>query len=304
MIEFKNVTKSFGNIPVLKNISFQIKPGEIVGILGPNGAGKTTTLRTITGLIPPTSGEVSINNTNPLIDITVRKNIGFLAENNPLYYDMTVEEWMKYWSKIKFGEVRSTEINQAIAQSGLEEVYYRFINKLSKGYKQRVGLAQAILGKPDILILDEPTEGLDPNQRQDIHNLIKQIGQKRTVLISSHVLSEITKMCSRVLIIHKGVIAADGTPSDLSKRNSKQQVVKTLIKGKSVISTLKKLKQIDSIEESGQEDGATWYTITSGSNYDLRLEVFNLSKSNNWNLLELTRQNISLDEIFTQITHN
>ena len=303
MIQFDSVSKHFGAISVLKNISFTINEGEIVGILGPNGAGKTTTLRTLTGLLPPSRGKVTINNQDPLTEIEVRKNIGFLAENNPLYFDMTVEEWLKYWSKIKFGEIRQSEIDLSVDKSGVGEVYYRMINKLSKGYKQRVGLAQSILGSPSILVLDEPTEGLDPNQRQDIHTLIKDIGKKRTVLISSHVLSEITKMCSRVLIIHKGVIAADGSPSELSKKSNEQQIVKTLIKGKSILSNLKKLPGVSDVTEESTEDGATWFSLSSSSTKDLRSIVFDTAKTHNWTLLELTRQTVGLEEVFSQITH-
>lgn len=302
MIELHNVYKRFGEIAVLKDLNFKIGEGEVVGLLGPNGAGKTTTLRTITGLLPASRGMVSINGKNPLEDDQVKHNLGFLPENNPLYEEMTVEEWLKFWSQIKYSRVNKEEILEAVEKSGLQEVYYRPIMELSKGYRQRVGLAQAILGKPKILILDEPTEGLDPNQRHEIHNLIKDLGKKRTVVISSHVLSEISKMCSRVLIMHKGAIVADGSPESLGKTTDGEQIIEAVIEGSGVMASLRKLPGVKSVDEINEIGPGNRYVIKSKKDIDLRLDVFKASVDKKWQLYELVRKQIALEDVFAQLT--
>ena len=193
MIELKKVVKRFDQVTALDGLSFTVKKGEIVGLLGPNGAGKTTTLRVLAGVLPISQGKILVNR-QPLDKVIrqLKEKIGYLPENNPLYEEMTVEEYLYFWAEIKGldREAQSRAINLVINQTGIGEVYYRLIGNLSKGYRQRVGLSQAILTRPEILLLDEPTEGLDPNQRQQIRKLIKQLGKNRTVIVSSHVLSE------------------------------------------------------------------------------------------------------------------
>ncbi len=302
MIEFSNVSKQFGDLQVLKDLSFKIKEGEVVGLLGPNGAGKTTTLRAMTGLLPATRGTVMVDNVNPSENQDIKQNLGFLPENNPLYEEMTVEEWLGFWSTLKYQRINKDEIMDAVGKSGLKDVYYRPIGELSKGYRQRVGLAQAILGQPKILILDEPTEGLDPNQRHDIHNLIKDLGKKRTVVISSHVLSEISKMCSRVMILHKGVIVADGTPDSLGQSSGGSQIIETVIEGSKVINSLKKLAGVKEITQKSETGPGSRYTIIVKPDMDLRVDVFKLAASNNWKLYELIQKQVALEDVFAQLT--
>lgn len=302
MIEFRNVSKQFGNLEVLHDLNFKIVEGEVVGLLGPNGAGKTTSLRAMTGLLPASRGSVIVDGKNPSEDENIKHNLGFLPENNPLYEDMTVEEWLKFWSQIKYQLIKVEEIKEAVTKSGLKDVYYRPIMELSKGYRQRVGLAQAILGQPKILILDEPTEGLDPNQRHEIHNLIKDLGKKRTVIISSHVLSEISKMCSRVMILHKGIIVADGSPETLGNKSGGSQVIEAVIEGTKVLSILKKIpgiKEVNEIEETGPGNR---FVITCNPDMDLRVDVFKTAALQKWKLYELIRKQIALEDIFAQLT--
>lgn len=304
MIELDNISKNFGPNKVIKNLSLKIKEGEVVGFLGPNGAGKTTTVRMITGVLPPSKGRVSVNGVDLFSeDITTRPHIGYLPENNPIYDDMTVEEFLKMWSCLK--EIESSKIDdlisEAVESAGLQDVFYRPISELSKGYRQRTGLAQAILSKPEILLLDEPTEGLDPNQRNDIHKLIKGLGKKRTVIICSHVLPEITKMCDRVVIINKGKIVADSPTSDLGKLTSGGTVYELLATGANILKELKTLPKVIGVEKE-KDDVATKWIITSESKKDLRLNIFEMAKNNNWKLYELAKKQFDLEDIFTRVT--
>jgi ABC-2 type transport system ATP-binding protein len=306
MIELANVFKKYNTDFVIDNISLRIESGEIVGLLGPNGAGKTTTVRMIAGVLPPTKGTVMVNNQN-LFDEEVenKPHIGYLPENNPIYDDMTVEEFLKMWADLKnipFTE-QSTAIDEVVTSAGLKEAFYRPIAELSKGYRQRTGLAQAILSQPEILLLDEPTEGLDPNQRRDIHELIKGIGKKRTVIICSHVLPEITKMCSRIVIINKGRIVADSTTKELGALSEGRQVYEFIAKGKAIEKDVKKLPGILDITKEKETTAFRW-VVTSKSKKDLRLEIFELAKKNDWQLYELTRKQQDLEDIFVRLTAN
>ena len=302
MIQLQAVDKYFGKKQVLKNINLTIKPGEVVGLLGPNGAGKTTSLKIITGILPASKGSVNINGYDPLIDYQVRKSIGFLPENNPLYEDMTVAEWLYFWAKIKSApEIGQKQVITAVKQTSLEKVFYQPINSLSKGYRQRVGLAQAILSQPDILILDEPTEGLDPIQRGEIHQLIRQLGKKKTIIISSHVLAEISKICNRVIIIHQGKIVADGPIKQLEENLAGMQTIQVQIKGKQVLSNLKKLPDVIQVEKQTSGQPAR-YIIQSRSKKDLRPMIFQLAVDKKWILYELQRQAADLEQIFMQVT--
>jgi len=300
MIKLKKVSKNFDSIKAVNNITCSIKKGEVVGFLGPNGAGKTTTLRMIAGVLPPSQGQIYINKKK--IDknrYQIKQLIGYLPESNPLYQDLTVEEFLKFFLELKQVPQKKWQqtIDFVVENTGIAKVFYRPINELSKGFKQRVGLSQAILTKPEFLILDEPTEGLDPNQRIQIQNLIKKLGKKRTVLIASHVLSEITKIANRIIIIHHGKIAADGTVDKLTQLK-KGKIYKLEIKGKKIISELKKLKNVTQVKK----DKKNHYTVTSNVKKDISSHIFDLAKKKKWTLLSMYKKKVELEDIFTKIT--
>ena len=300
MITLTNLSKQYDRQYVVKDISIKIKEGEIVGLLGPNGAGKTTTLRMIAGVLPSSKGNVKIDDQDIEINVGLKKRIGFLPENNPLYDEMTVEEYLSFWADMK--EIpkndRQEAIDFVVDHCGIADVYYRPISELSKGYRQRVGFSQAILTKPDILIFDEPTEGLDPNQRQDIANLIRDLGKKRTVIISSHVLSELSKIASRMIIIHKGAVVADETPENLRKLGSSSQVVEMEIKGTNILSTLKKVDGVMGVTEERKN----YFVIEVDKKQDIREELYKLSVKNKWTLLTLMAKERAIEDVFGQLT--
>lgn len=301
MITITNLSKRFDTQFVVDNISLKIKEGEIVGLLGPNGAGKTTTLRMITGVLPPTKGAVIINGRDITQDSdSLKKRIGFLPENNPLYEDVTVEEYLRFWADIKGIEKdkRAEAIDFVVESCGIAEVYYRPIGELSKGYRQRVGLSQAILTKPDILILDEPTEGLDPNQRQDIAKLILSLGKKRTVIISSHVLSEVARFASRMIIVNKGAIVADDTPEHLRQFKSSTQTVEVEIKGEKVLEALRELPNVSKAKELRKN----YYVLEVKKGEDIREKLFKTAVSKNWILLTMLQKERALEDVFAQLT--
>ena len=228
MIEVKNITKKYGNFIAVENISFTVKDGEIVGLLGPNGAGKSTTMNMITGYIEPTDGEIIVNGYN--ISKKPKKakmQIGYMPENVPLYTDLTVREFVSYMAELKLVEKnkRKEEIEQAIKETGLEEVQNKLIRNLSRGYKQRVSMAGALVGNPEVLILDEPTVGLDPKQIIEIRNVIKELGKKHTIILSSHILPEVSQICEKVIIINKGKIVAIDTPENLEEKTRENNVL-------------------------------------------------------------------------------
>ncbi len=304
MIELKNVSKRFDTQVAVKDVTFTIATGEVVGFLGPNGAGKTTTVRMIAGVLPPSRGKVLVNGRDLFADeVTHRPHIGYLPENNPIYDDMTVEEFLQMWATLK--QIKKVEqkkaIEEAVVSSGLNDVYYRPINELSKGYRQRTGLAQAILSKPDILLLDEPTEGLDPNQRRDIHTLIKGIGKQRTVIICSHVLPEVTKMCSRVMIINHGEIAADSPTEKLDTLAGGKHTYEVVATGKTIEKDLASMPEVSAVEKNGNDKEVRWI-VSSTSKKDLRLPIFELAKKKDWKLYELVRKQQDLEDIFAMLT--
>lgn len=303
MISLFAVSKRFDQNLVIDDLSLSIKEGEIVGLLGPNGAGKTTTVRMIAGVLPPSKGKVTINDVDLFDEEKANPvRIGYLPENNPIFDDMTVEEFMLFWADIKSMDKSNLtdRIKEVVKQVGLVEVYYRPIAELSKGYRQRVGLAQAILDKPDILLLDEPTEGLDPNQRREIHDLITSLGKKRTVIICSHVLSEITRMCNRIVIINKGKIVAD-SPVDQVGQLASGIRYDLIVKGREIEKEIKKIKGVTKVEKVDLKP-APQYHVFADSKNDLRLELFKLAKQKDWDLYELTRKQEDLEDIFVQVT--
>lgn len=301
MITLTNLSKRFDIGYVVNNINLKIKQGDIVGLLGPNGAGKTTTLRMLTGVLPPSKGQVEINGkTMKENEAELKSLIGYLPENNPLYDELTVEEHLNFWADLKglTGKKRDEAFSFTIKSTGIDQVFYRPIAELSKGYRQRVGLSQAILTRPSILVLDEPTEGLDPNQRRDIQKLIKGLGKNRTVIIASHVLSEVAKICNRIIIIHKGKIVADDTPDNLRTQDAATQIVEVEIKGRNIASTLKSIKGVISVSRQNNN----FYQLQVEKGQDVREKIFETAVSNNWKLLTMVRKQVELEDVFSRLT--
>ena len=311
MISVKNLTKYYGDFQALKGISFEIKSGEIVGILGPNGAGKSTTLRILTCYFNPTSGDAIIDGKSILYEENnVKKIIGYLPESAPLYNDMCVFDYLVYMADIQ--ELERSKLNErlhyVVNVCGLKEVISKPIGELSKGYKQRVGLAGAIIHDPKILILDEPTNGLDPNQIVEIRELIKELGKEKTVLVSTHILSEVEATCSRAIIINKGNIIADDTPENLSLNfgnNDKSSTIKISIKTNDNIESVKeKLLSVSDIYKVEIEDNFNnikELTIYSNSE-EPRDEIYRFIKSTDWIIYEMTRVKENLETVFHTLT--
>ena len=311
MISVKNLTKYYGDFQALKGISFEIKSGEIVGILGPNGAGKSTTLRILTCYFNPTSGDAIIDGKSILEEENnVKKIIGYLPESAPLYNDMCVFDYLVYMADIQ--ELERSKLNErlhyVVNVCGLKEVISKPIGELSKGYKQRVGLAGAIIHDPKILILDEPTNGLDPNQIVEIRELIKELGKEKTVLVSTHILSEVEATCSRAIIINKGNIIADDTPENLSLNfgnNDKSSTIKISIKTNDNIESVKeKLLNVSDIYKVEIEDNFNnikELTIYSNSE-EPRDEIYRFIKSTDWIIYEMTRVKENLETVFHTLT--
>ena len=311
MISVKNLTKYYGDFQALKGISFEIKSGEIVGILGPNGAGKSTTLRILTCYFNPTSGDAIIDGKSILDEENnVKKIIGYLPESAPLYNDMCVFDYLVYMADIQ--ELERSKLNErlhyVVNVCGLKEVISKPIGELSKGYKQRVGLAGAIIHDPKILILDEPTNGLDPNQIVEIRELIKELGKEKTVLVSTHILSEVEATCSRAIIINKGNIIADDTPENLSLNfgnNDKSSTIKISIKTNDNIESVKeKLLSVSDIYKVEIEDNfnnVKELTISSNSE-EPRDEIYRFIKSTDWIIYEMTRVKENLETVFHTLT--
>lgn len=308
MIKIENLTKKFDDKSVLDKISFDVKQGEILGFLGPNGAGKTTTMKIITGYIPLTKGSVKIDNIDvEKNSIETRAKIGYLAENNPLYDEMKVFEFLSFIAELR--GVNKDKINKKISKisevCGLEKVISQLIGELSKGFRQRVGLAQAMIGDPEILILDEPTSGLDPNQIIEIRELIKKIGKEKTVIFSTHILSEAQAISDRIIIINNGKIAASGTPDELIKQAKTKDIIYIKIKGDKN-EVLQKLKNLENVEEAKIKDkecdGVYGYKIKPKSGVDLREYLSITIMKNNWAILEMRQEKKSLEGVFGELT--
>ena len=308
MIKIKNLIKKFEGEIVLDEISFDVKRGEILGFLGPNGAGKTTTMKIITGYIPLTKGSVKIDNIDvEKNSIKTREKIGYLAENNPLYEEMKVFEFLSFIAELR--GVNKNKVNKKIRAickvCGLEKVVNQLIGELSKGFRQRVGLAQAMIGDPEILILDEPTSGLDPNQIIEIRELIKKIGKEKTVIFSTHILSEAQAISDRIIIINNGKIAAAGTPDELIKQSKTQDVIYIKVKGdkNEVLPKLKNLENVETVEIKDKEtDGVYGYKIMPRRGVDLREYLSITIMKNNWAILEMRQERKSLEGVFSELT--
>lgn len=294
------VSKIYGSQRAVDNISFELKKGEIVGFLGPNGAGKSTTMKMICGYLPPTSGNIKVCGhdiyTQPM---EVRQSIGYLPESNPLYYDMYVREYLEMSAGIhKLGSKSKARIEEMIELTGLNKEAHKKIGMLSKGYKQRVGLAQAMLHNPQVLILDEPTTGLDPNQIVEIRELITRIGKEKTVLLSTHIMQEVQAMCSRVIIINNGVIAADDSIDKIQQTNTKQDIVLVSFESAVEHAALSSLKYVQKAESAGNN---RWKLFTDKPD-ELRKEVMQMALINNLNISAIATETVSLEDVFRTLT--
>lgn len=310
MIEIRNLTKYYGPNPGVEDISFDVVKGEILGFLGPNGAGKSTTMNIITGFLSATSGTVRINGYDILEQPQeAKKCIGYLPENPPLYLDMTAREYLKFVCELKGVESKdkSKHIAQIMKLVRITEVADRLIKNLSKGYKQRVGIAQALIGNPEVLVLDEPTVGLDPKQIIEIRNLIRDLGKSHTVILSSHILHEVSAVCDRVVIISRGRIAAVNTTDNLSKeftRSSKMQITAEG-PGKDILQKVRMIPGIKKAELLGEKlKGVVTFTIESDSETDVRKPLFFEMARNSWPMLEMRSLDLTLEDIFLQVTSN
>lgn len=306
MIDVKNLTKRYVNIPAVDNISFNVEEGEIVGLLGPNGAGKTTTMRMLTCFMPPTEGSAFVAGYDVFSDsLNVRQQIGYLPENVPLYLDMRTREYLMFRAKVKNipRRDRKRKIDDCLDLCGINDVQNQIIGTLSKGYRQRVGLADALIHDPKILILDEPTIGLDPNQIRQIRQVIKNLGEKHTILLSTHILPEVEMICGRVIIINKGKIVALDTPENLMKQLKGSANLSLEVKGdgKKIKESISKVAGVRSVELTKSGD-ANKVIVMSMEGKDLREEVFKCIVKNNFVLREMKRQSVTLEEIFHHLT--
>jgi ABC-2 type transport system ATP-binding protein len=313
-IAVRNLTKYYDTEKAVNDISFDVKTGEILGFLGPNGAGKTTTMKIITCYMPPTSGTVEVEG----FDIAehsfeVRKKIGYLPEMNPLYLDMNVLEYLEYSARLHGlkNALLKSRLKEMIVVCGIANVRHKDIGELSKGFRQRVGLAQAMIHDPEVLILDEPTSGLDPNQIVEIRNLIRQIGRAKTVVLSTHILTEVQATCDRVIIISDGGIVADGTLEQLQQDFRGSEKISLELKvplGKTVNAMtdmypkFKEIAHVESVEYGGQEGDFHKFSIHTTKGSDIREEIFRRTVSEGWVLLEMTRKATSLEEVFHKLT--
>lgn len=305
MIQVTNLSKSFGDIKAVDGLSFEIKEGEIVGLLGPNGAGKTTTMRLLTGFLSPDRGKISIEGISVEENPTAAQaQIGYLPENNPLYKEMLVSEFLELSAELKniSKEERKSAYDFTVSATGTGEVFYRPIGELSKGYKQRVGLAAALLHKPKILIMDEPTEGLDPNQRTEIRALIKKLAKDRTIIMSTHVMQEASAVCNRMLIINKGKLVADGTPQQLSRAAKKERSLLLEIEGSDIESALKALPGLESSKIEKISRGRYKAELIAQKDTELQPEISNLAHKHKWVIWELVEEEQGLEEVFRKLT--
>jgi ABC-2 type transport system ATP-binding protein len=302
MIKVQNLTKKYNNFSALKNVSFNIEKGEIIGFLGPNGAGKTTTMRVLTGFMPATSGLVEIDSRDIFeYSDETKKKIGYLPENNPLYFDMEVETYLDFLAQLK--KIKKTKrkehIKQILQHCGLSNVKNELIGRLSKGYKQRVGLAGALVGDPEILILDEPTLGLDPKQVVEIRNLIKSFSGKKTVFLSSHILSEVEEICSRVIIINEGKIVATDTPEKLTSSLLGTERVIVKIRGdiNQAENIIKNIPQVNMVRQENET-----LVVESEKGVDLREQIVEKVAKSGLGLLEIKKEAMELEDIFLKLT--
>ena len=307
MIELKNVTKKYGKFTALEDISFSIDQGQIVGLLGPNGAGKSTTMSIITGYIEPTEGEVMVGNYNmEKKQNKAKAQIGYMPENTPLYTELTPKEFITYMAELKRTPRRDKkqQVKQILEETGLTNVQNKLIRNLSRGYKQRVSLAAALVGNPKVLILDEPTVGLDPKQITEIRNLIRSLGKNHTVILSSHILSEVAQICEKVIIINKGKIVAIDSPENLENKVKGNNAVLVIVEDKEnhMEQMCQKIDQIQKIELIKEiEDGTKQYMITAKENCDVRKTIFERFAKEGITIFEMKKAETTLEDAFMKL---
>ena len=308
MIEVKELTKSYGTTVAVDHVTFNAHAGEVLGFLGPNGAGKTTTMRILTCYLSADAGSATVAGYDVFEEsVEVRKHIGYLPESAPLYTDMGVIEYLNFMTQVRGipKSQRKERIRTVIDTCGLEDVIQKDIGELSKGYRQRVGLAQSLIHDPPILILDEPTSGLDPNQIIEIRNLIKNIGQEKLVLFSTHILPEVSATCSRVLIINNGKIVANGTPDELTNQEKGEEIVHVTIRGtqETIETQLNELEFVSKWNRVGTDDGTVSYQISAPHGSDAAEALFHIVVENGWSLTELHQESVNLEDVFLNLTH-
>ncbi|MGD2121150.1 MAG: ATP-binding cassette domain-containing protein [Gemmatimonadota bacterium] len=304
MISVESVTKRFGTLTAVDSLSFEVDRGEVVGFLGPNGAGKTTTMRMLTGTLEPDEGAVLFQGSPIDADLrAAKKRVGYLPESNPLYEEMYAAEYLEYVAELRGMELSEAKaaIGAAVEETGIGEVFYRPIGELSKGYRQRLGLAAAILHRPEILILDEPTEGLDPNQRVEIRRLVADLGKERTVLLCTHVMQEVEATCSRLVILSRGKLVAEGTVQDLLATRSGRARYVVEAEGDGIPEALSLLPGVSS-HRADLVDGRTRVHLEAESGEELRPRISTLAREKEWTLWELHKERASLEDVFRQLT--
>ena len=307
MIKVENLTKRYAGQTAIQNLNFEVGKGEIMGFLGPNGAGKTTTMRILASFMPPTSGRASVAGFDIFQhSLQARAHLGYMPENNPLYNDMRVTEYLDYRAALKGVPHRRVgeRVGDVKELCGLKDVEKRIIGALSKGFRQRVGLADALLHEPDLLILDEPTIGLDPNQIRQVRELIKNLGKQHTILLSTHILPEVEMTCSRVIIIHKGRIEACNTPENLL--NQIRTASGVLLEAKTGSDNgAEELRRIPGVKDVSVSRDGDWqvFSLRADAEADVRPEVFRLASDRRWTVRELSQRRATLEDVFVEITH-
>ena len=307
MIEISSLSKSYGRHLAVNKISFEVARGDIVGFLGPNGAGKTTTLRMLTGFLPPTSGAARIAGKDIFREsLEVRRRIGYMPENVPLYTEMRVKEYLRFRGALKglSGSRLRKRMGEVMEICGLTDVRRKMIKTLSKGYRQRVGLADALIHEPDLLILDEPTNGLDPNQIRAIRKLIQNLGERHTILLSTHILSEVEMTCNKVVIIDGGKVKAADTPSNLvsQMRQAGRVTVELQSSQNEVEPVISSFEEVTRVTAETLQDGWNRFTVFAAPKTDTRLKIGNLAAEKNWPLRSLSRKIGTLEEVFVELT--
>lgn len=307
MIEVDNITKSYGETRALRGVSFRINKGEIVGLLGPNGAGKSTAMKILTCFIPADSGRATVAGSNVFTEsLEVRRRIGYLPENTPLYTEMPVVEFLRFVGGMRgLGGARLKQrVREVVGLTGLEGAVGKTIGELSKGYRQRVGLAQALIHEPDILILDEPTSGLDPNQIKEIRDLIREIGREKTVILSTHILPEVTATCDRAIIISGGRVVASGTPDELTGRARGGQHVTASVRAPraDVEAALRALAGVEEVTVLDSQDGVVRVELRANKGEGLSERVFEAVVAKRWALVELRQERATLEQVFMDLT--
>jgi len=307
VIEIEHLTKEYPNRVAVKDLSLHVEKGEILGLLGPNGAGKTTTMRMLTGYMPPTSGTARIAGFDVFTQsIQSRQHIGYLPENVPLYTDMTVKSYLKFQGRLRGlgGKKLASRIDYVVQATHIEDRQHQIIQKLSKGYRQRVGLAQAMLHDPDVLILDEPTVGLDPRQIIEVRELIKSLGGGHTIILSTHILPEVSVTASRVVIINQGQIVAIDTPENLTHRLQGGQAVKIVVRGphRDIYDRVHGMPRVRRVEGEELPNGLTQLHVEGAEGADLREDLARMIVQRKWGLLELAPVSLSLEEVYLRLT--